>query len=83
MRWFIRLTSKRRATIPARLLEALHLGPGDVVELVKDADGRIYLQAERIHTERLAPLRGLVRPGTPDFDIAEFREGTYDPSLRS
>lgn len=82
MQWVVRLTAKRQATFPKRVLEALGVGPGDVIELVEEPDGRFLLTPRRIRTERLAPLRSLIRPGTPDFDIAEFREGTYDPSLR-
>ncbi len=82
MQWVVRLTTKRQVTFPKRVLEALGVGPGDVIELIEEPDGRFRLAPRRIRPEHLAPLRSLVRPGTPDFDIAAFREGTYDPSLR-
>ena len=83
MRWTLKLASRRRATVPKGLLEALRLGPGDVLALLEDTDGRFHLQVKRLSSEGLAPLRDLIRPGTPDFDIGAFREGAYDPALRS
>jgi AbrB family looped-hinge helix DNA binding protein len=77
----LKVTAKRQVTFPARVLEALGARPGDQIQLVESQEGYL-LKPRRIKLENLATLRDLIKPGTPDFDIAVFREGTYDSSLR-
>ena len=36
---FVKVTSKRQVTFPARVLEALGVGPGDQIELEEGPDG--------------------------------------------
>ena len=43
----VKITSKRQVTFPARVLEALGVGPGDQLELAEGPDGFI-LRARRI-----------------------------------
>lgn len=83
MQWVLGLTSKRRTTFPKSLVDRLGVGPGESVEVVEDSAGRLLLRSTGIQTARLAPLRSLIRPGTPAFDIAKFREGGHDRSLGS
>lgn len=45
-------------------------------------DDGVILRPRRIVRERLAPLRGKLRPGHAPFDIQAFREQLHDSSLR-
>ena len=56
----VKITSKRQVTFPARVLDALGVGPGDQLELEEGPDG-FTLRARRIDPARLAPLRGKLR----------------------
>ena len=75
----VRITSKRQVTFPARVLEALGVGPGDHLELLEGPDG-FTLRAKRIDTSRLGGLQDKIAPGTPPFDIRKFRDEGYDPA---
>jgi AbrB family looped-hinge helix DNA binding protein len=77
----VKITSKRQVTFPARVLDALGVGPGDRLELVESSDG-FRLRPQRIHCERLAPLRGKLKEGFRPFDIETFRSQRHDPALR-
>lgn len=77
----VKITSKRQVTFPARVLDALGVGPGDRLELVESSDG-FRLRPQRIRRERLAPLRGKLRKGHGPFDIETFRSQRHDPALR-
>lgn len=77
----VKITSKRQVTFPARVLDALGVGPGDQLELEEGPDG-FTLRPRRINYARLALLRDKIRRGRGSFDIEEFREQPYDPSLR-
>ena len=77
----LKITSKRRVTLPAPVLEALGVGPGDRLELVERSDG-FHLRPQRIHHERLAPLRGKLRKGHGPFEIETFRSQAHEPALR-
>ena len=77
----VKITSKRQVTFPAHVLEAMGVGPGDRLEIIESPDGFI-LKPKRIDHSRLAPLRHLIPDDHPPFDIREFRDGTYDSSLR-
>ena len=77
----VKITSKRQVTFPAHVLEAMGVGPGDRLEIIESPDG-FLLKPKRIDFSRLAPLRHLIPDDHPPFDIREFRDGTYDSSLR-
>ena len=78
---FVRITSKRQVTFPARVLEALGVKPGDQLELEESSDGFV-LRPRRLDPARLAPLRGKLRRGHGTFDIGIIREQAHDPALR-
>lgn len=78
---FIRITSKRQVTFPASVLEAMHVGPGDKLELRETPEGYV-IKPMRVKTDNLAPLRGKLRRGAGTFDLEAFREQRHDPSLR-
>lgn len=78
---YVKITSKRQVTFPARVLEALGVKPGDQLELQESPSG-FLLRPRRIDSDRLAPLRGKLRRGHGSFDIERFREGAHDPALR-
>ena len=80
----VKITSKRQVTFPARVLDALGVGPGDQLELEEGPDGFI-LRPRRIDLSRLGGLRDKIPPGHPPFDIRKFRdqrEQGQGPALR-
>ena len=77
----VKITSKRQVTFPARVLDALGVGPGDQLEIVEGPDG-FALKPRRIDLSRLGTLRDKIRRGRGTFDLQKFREKLYDPSLR-
>lgn len=77
----VKITAKRQVTIPAEVLEAMGVGPGDRLEIQETPEG-FLLKPKRIDYSKLAPLRHLIPDDHPPFDIRKFRDGTYDPSLR-
>ena len=77
----VKITSKRQVTFPARVLDELGVGPGDRLELIEGSDG-FRLRPQRIHRERLAPLRRKLERGRGPFDLESFRSQGHDPSLR-
>jgi len=77
----VKITAKRQVTFPARILDALGVGPGDRLELIESPDGFI-LRPRRIDLGRLAPLRDKLRRGKGSFDIERFREQPHDSALR-
>lgn len=74
----VKITARRQVTLPKDVLEALGVGPGDRLELQEGPDGFI-LRPKRIDRTRLAPLRDLIPPDHPPFDIRKFRDEGYDP----
>lgn len=77
----VRITSKRQVTFPARVLDALGVGPGDRLELDEGPDGFV-LRPRRVDLSRLGTLKGKIPPGHPPFDLAAFRDEPHDPALR-
>ena len=59
----VKITSKRQVTFPARVLEALRVGPGDQLELAEGPDGFI-LRPRRIDLSLLggAARQDSIRP---------------------
>ena len=76
----VKITSKRQVTFPARVLDAMGVGPGDRLSLEEGADG-FLLRPQRIDLTRLAPLRDAVQ-GKPPLDIQSFREQPHDRKFR-
>ena len=77
----VKITSKRQVTFPARVLDALGVGPGDQLEL-QDSPAGFLLRPRRIDVSLLGGLRDKIPPGHPPFDIGKFREEGYDQALR-
>ena len=77
----VKITSKRQVTFPARVLEAMGVGPGDSLELTEGPDG-YTIRPRRIDYSRLGTLSGKLPAGVAPFEIGKFRERPYDPSLR-
>ena len=77
----VKITSKRQVTFPARVLDALGVGPGDRLELVEGDDGFI-LRPRRIDLSHVGTLHDKVKRDRGSFDLAEFRKQAYDPALR-
>ena len=78
---FVKITSKRQVTFPARVLDALGVSPGDHLELQESPDG-FLLRPRRIDLSLLGGLRDKIPPDHPPLDINKFREEGYDPALR-
>lgn len=78
---FVKITSKRQVTFPARVLEAMGVKPGDRLELQEGPEG-FTLRAVDIDRSRLAPLRGKLRRGKGTFDLEKFRRQLHDRKLR-
>ena len=77
----VKITSKRQVTFPARVLDALGVGPGDQLELDEGPDGFV-LRARRIDHSRLGTLRSRIASDHPPFDLDSFRNEPHDPTLR-
>ena len=69
----LKISSKRRVTLPAQVLDALGVGPGDQVEINEGPDGFI-LKPRRIDYSRLGTLKNKIKRGHGTFDIQAFRE---------
>ena len=77
----VKITSKRQVTFPARVLDALGVGPGDQLELDESPDGFV-LRARRIDRSRLGTLRSRISSKHSPFDLDAFRSEPHDPALR-
>ena len=78
---FVKVTSKRQVTFPARVLDALGVGPGDQIEL-DEAPGGSYFDrgpstppgSERCVARSLPVIHRSI--------WESFRSQQYDPALR-
>ncbi len=77
----VKITAKRQITLPARVLAALGVGPGDELELIEGHD-RFTLKRRGIQYSRLGTLRSEISPGHPPFDINRFRRQPSDRVFR-
>ena len=77
----LKITSKRQVTLPAHVLDAMGVGPGDRLQLISGPDGYL-LRPTRIDYSRLGTLREQIPRGHPPFDIRAFRDKPYNPVLR-
>ena len=78
---FRKITAKLQVALPARVLEALGVKPGDRIKL-EESPGGFVLRARHIDRTRLAPLRGKLRIGKGSFDLDDFRNRPHDRTLR-
>lgn len=80
----ITLTSKRQATFPVEVCEAMRIIPGTRLEIVAGPrPDEWVIRPFRIRSERLAPLKGRLRRGVGTFDLETFRNTPKDyASLR-
>ena len=75
----ITLTSKRQATFPTEVCEAMNLKPGARLEIEPGTGpGEWVIRPFRIRSERLAPLRGKLRRGAGSFATGTFRDTLKD-----
>jgi bifunctional DNA-binding transcriptional regulator/antitoxin component of YhaV-PrlF toxin-antitoxin module len=70
----LKITAKRQATFPAAALDTLGVRPGDYLTLTREQGNRWLLQPNAVDHAKLAPLRAKVAPGTPSFNLAQWRE---------
>lgn len=77
----VKITAKRQVTVPAQVLEALGVKPGDRLELLEGPDGFI-LRPRKVDPERPAPLRGKLRRAAGTFDLEAFRKQPHNAALR-
>ncbi len=80
----ITLTSKRQATFPSEVCEAMRIKPGARLEIVPgNQPDEWIIRPFRIRSERLAPLKDKLRRGAGSFDLKTFRDAPKDyASLR-
>ena len=76
----VKITSEDQVTFPAGALEELGMQPGDQLELEKVSDG--FMLRRRFDPSLLGYLADKIDTNAEPFDIAKFRDQTYDPSLR-
>lgn len=77
----VKVSSKRQITLPAQVLEALGVGPGDQLELKEIPDGFTLRPKRRIDYSKLGTLRDKIPPGYPPFDVHKFREEICAPKV--
>ena len=68
----LKINSKRQVTLPAEVLDALGVKPGDRLELRETADG-YALRPRRVDMSRLGLLHDKIPPNHPPFDLERFR----------
>ena len=78
---FIKVSTKRQVTFPAKVLEALGVFPGDQLELVASSKGYL-LRPRRVDRSKLGTLRDVIRKDVASFDLEAFRNQQYEPTLR-
>lgn len=75
----ITLTSKRQATFPAEVCEAMGVQRGSRLELLPgDKPDEWLIRPFRVRKELLAPLKNKIASGIPGFHLAEWREKPRD-----
>ena len=78
----VKITSKRQVTFPARVLDAMGVGPGGPAGTGRERPTDSSFARRRIDVAMLGGLRDKIPPDHPPFDIDKFREEGYDPALR-
>ena len=75
----ITLTTKRQATFPVEVCEAMHITQGSRLEIMPgNQPDEWIIRPFRIRSERLAPLKGKLRRGVGSFDLKAFRDTPKD-----
>jgi antitoxin PrlF len=65
------ITSKGQTTIPREIRDHLHLRPGDRVDFIVEADGRVSIEPA---TMDVGALKGILhRPGMKSLSDAEIK----------
>ena len=70
----VKITSKRQVTLPAQVLNAMGVGPGDWLELEEKPEGFI-LRPRRVDSSLFGGLREKIPAGHPPFGVDKFRGG--------
>ena len=68
------MTSKGQLTLPKEVRDRLGLHPGDKLEFIFSADGRLEVKPRTIHVEKLFGL--LHRKGEKKATLAEIEAGS-------
>lgn len=76
----IKITSKRQATFPAAVLAAMHVKPGDYLELIQENDNW-RLAPVSIDYSKLGTLRHKISADHPPLDLNQWRKTTKDHVL--
>jgi len=66
------ITSKGQTTIPKEIRDKLNLRPGDRINFIIEADGKVYIQPLNIQVEELSGI--LHKPGREPVSIEEMNE---------
>lgn len=69
----VSITEKRQVTIPAHVLDAMGVGPGDKLEHIETPDGYL-LRPRHVNHSRLSTLREKIPDDRPSFVNRKFRE---------
>ena len=77
---FVRITSKRQVTLSTKVLQAMGVQEGDVLEIISE-DNCYKIKPRRVHLEKLAPLREAIK-ANGKFNIETFRNAAKDKTLR-
>ena len=77
----VKVTSQHQVELPAAVLDALGVGPGDQLDLLEGPDG-FLLRSRRIDFPSLAPLHGKIRRDPGTIDQEELRNRPHHPTLR-
>lgn len=81
----VKITSKRQVTFPARVLDALGVGPGDQLELEEGPDG-LLLRPKHIGYTRLGTHGDKNSPGHPSLvseTLQHARTASADTGTRA
>ena len=82
----VKVTPERQITLPANVLDALGVGPGDELELLEGSVGYFIrpkyanapangpLRPKKIDYSKLGTLADKIPRGIPPFDIRKFRD---------
>lgn len=66
------ITSKGQTTIPKEIREFLKLSPGDRIDFIVEADGRVYMQPANIDVEELSGI--LHQSGRKAVSVEQMNE---------
>ena len=64
-----KMTTKGQVTIPKSIREVLGIRPGDRIAFVRDAEGRVFLEAETVDVRS---LRGMLKHDGPPVSLEKL-----------